>query len=293
MKFQRQTSGSIACPTCRQLVAIQAPRCPHCGRRNPGLWGYARTVQSLGTDLGFLNFVTWGCLGLYGLSLLANPAGVQPIGGLDILSPGGSSLFLFGATGAIPVFALGRWWTLLSSAWLHGGLLHVGFNLAWIRYLAPAVARFYGGSRLYFIYTLSAIASASLTSLAALFLPSIPGLNLLGLVLGQGAAFSIGASGGLFGLFGAIITYGQRTRDPSLTQTVLIWAVLGFVLGLLFPGVDNWGHLGGFLGGFWVTKLPWFDPQRRPGHKDFLIAIACALASLLSVLVSVVHGLLF
>ncbi|NJO20255.1 MAG: rhomboid family intramembrane serine protease, partial [Spirulinaceae cyanobacterium RM2_2_10] len=281
------------CPTCRQLVNIQVPRCPHCGRRNPGLWGYARTVQSLGTDLGFLPFVTWGCLGLYALTLVVNIPGIRPTGGMDIMAPDGSSLFLFGATGAIPIFALGRWWTLLSAAWLHGGLLHVGFNLAWIRFLAPAVARFYGGSRLYLIYTLSAIASSGLTSIVGAFFPDIPILSLiLGNVLGGGASFSIGASGGLFGLFGAIITYGQRTRDPSLTQTVLIWAALGFVLGLLFPGVDNWGHLGGFLGGFLVTKLPWFDPERKLGHKDFLIAIACAVGSILSVLFSPIHALL-
>jgi len=290
LKFQRQTSGSIACPSCRQLVNIQVPRCPHCGRRNPGLWGYARAVQSLGSDLGFLNFVTWGCLGLYAITLLVNIGGIRVTGGMDILAPSSSSLFLFGSTGAVPVFLLGRWWTLLSSAWLHGGLLHVGFNLAWIRFLAPAVARFYGGSRLYLIYTLSAIASGSLTSIAALLFPNLP---ILGGLLGQGAAFSIGASGGLFGLFGAIITYGQRTRDPALTQTVLIWAALGFVLGLLFPGVDNWGHLGGFLGGFLVTKLPWFNPERKPGHKDFLIAIACTVASVLSVLASAIHALLF
>ena len=63
------------------------------------------------------------------------------MGGLfSMLSPSSRALFLFGASGALPVFAGGRWWTILSAGWLHGGLLHIFMNMMALRQLAPAVA---------------------------------------------------------------------------------------------------------------------------------------------------------
>src|SRR5213592_2285300 len=74
---------------------------------------------------------------------------------LSMLSPSIQSLFLFGASGAVPVFRFGRWWTVLSAAWLHGGVLHIAFNMMWVRDLAPPTARFYGPGRTVIIYTVS------------------------------------------------------------------------------------------------------------------------------------------
>ena len=53
-------------------------------------------------------------------------------------------LFLLGASGALPVFRLDRWWTVLTAGWLHAGVLHILFNVLWIRQLGPAVADLYG-----------------------------------------------------------------------------------------------------------------------------------------------------
>ena len=53
-------------------------------------------------------------------------------------------LFRFGASGAIPVFRFDRWWTIFSAGWLHGGLLHIFFNMLWVRQLAPETAELYG-----------------------------------------------------------------------------------------------------------------------------------------------------
>ena len=71
-----------------------------------------------------------------------------------------------GNSGAIPVFAQGRWLTLLTAGWLHGNLLHIFFNVMWIRQLAPAIGEIYGPARMIIIYTLSGVAGFALSSIA-------------------------------------------------------------------------------------------------------------------------------
>ena len=137
----------------------------------------------------------------------------------------------FGATGGIPVFGCGRWWTLLSAGWLHGGLLHIGFNLYWIRFLAPETAELYGPARMVIIYSLSSVTG---------FLAS----SLLGVPL------TLGASAPILGLLGALVYYGRRTGSGVVGRTAWSYAIFMIVFGFLMPGVDNWAHLGGFAGGF-------------------------------------------
>ena len=68
--FKRQTSGAVVCSSCGQLVGVNDATCYNCGRRNPGLWGWAPALRSLGHDLGFVTFVTGSCVVVYGLTLL-------------------------------------------------------------------------------------------------------------------------------------------------------------------------------------------------------------------------------
>src|SRR5437764_904588 len=127
--FGRQTSGSVVCVSCGYLVGVNDDRCYHCGRRNPGLWGYAPALRRLGHDLGFVPFVTGTCIIVYALTLVWSGRDIAGGGGLfSFLAPNTYSLLMFGASGAAPVFGLGRWWTVLSAAWLHGSLLHILLN---------------------------------------------------------------------------------------------------------------------------------------------------------------------
>ena len=63
--FKRQTTGSVVCASCGYLVGVRDETCYHCGRRNPGLWGFAPALRSLGNDLGFVPFMTATCIFLY------------------------------------------------------------------------------------------------------------------------------------------------------------------------------------------------------------------------------------
>ncbi|NQW04627.1 MAG: hypothetical protein HQ485_11440 [Acidobacteria bacterium] len=125
----RQTSGSVVCTSCGCLVGVNDDRCYNCGRRNPGLWGYATIVRRLGSDLGFVPFVIGLNVIMYVLTLIGSQGNIGMGGMMSMLAPNTTSLLLFGASGAVPVFLLDRWWTVLSAAWLHGGLLHIFFNM--------------------------------------------------------------------------------------------------------------------------------------------------------------------
>ena len=147
--FKRQTTGSVVCTSCGSLVGVRDERCFSCGRRNPGLWGFAPLVRSLGNDLGFVALVVWGSGALYLVSLLLSGSAIGMGRGslLNILAPSTQSVFLLGASGALPVFGYSRWWTILSAGWLHGSLLHIVFNMMWVRDLGPVVADVFGAGR--------------------------------------------------------------------------------------------------------------------------------------------------
>ena len=74
---------------------------------------------------------------------------------------------MLGSSGAIPVFGYHRWWTFLSAGWLHGNLLHIAFNMMWVRQLAPATAELYGAPRMVLIYIVSSVTGFFLSSAAA------------------------------------------------------------------------------------------------------------------------------
>jgi rhomboid protease GluP len=278
--FQRQTSGSVICSSCGVLVGVNDPVCYNCQRRNPGLWGYAPLFRRLGQDLGFVRLVMGATIGLYVLSLLLSGGAIRPI-----LAPAGQALFVLGASGAYPVFGLGHWWTVLTAGWLHGGLLHIFFNMLWIRQLAPAIAELYGPGRMVLIYVLSGVVGFTFTSVVAHFLP-------LGTVLGGvlgGAQFSVGASAPIFGLLGAAVRYGHRTGHSRAPDTGLQYALFMGLFGLLSQGVDNQAHLGGFVGGYVAGML--LDPM-KPERIDHLVAAVAALAvTLVALVVSAVRAI--
>ena len=279
MFLKRKTEGSVICASCGVLVGVNDDRCYNCGRRNPGLWGYAPALRSLGQDLGFVPLVMGATIILYGLALLLSRGDMQ----MMTLSPSTPILFLLGASGATPVFEYGRWWTLLTAGWLHAGVLHIFFNVLWIRQLGPAVAEVYGPARMVIIYTFANVVGFGLSSLAGelLWWMPIPFL--------RGAQITVGASAAIFGLLGASVYYGRRSGSRQASQVGLQYALIMGVFGLIFPGVDNYAHLGGFLGGY-VTGLV-LDPLKPERVDHMVIAAVCLVASLIAIIASVITAL--
>ncbi len=222
-----------------------------------------------------------GCSVLYIVSVLMSPGALQMRGLLQLFAPDTRTLFLLGASGALPVFALGHVWTVLSASWLHGGLLHIVFNMMWVRQLAAPVAELYGAGRMILIWTAASIVGFGLSSTASAFLPPLP-------FLGSRAPFTVGASAAIFGLLGALVCYGRRTGQRAMHKQVWTWAVAMFVFGLVMPGVDNWAHLGGFVGGFAAARG--LDPLKPERTRHMLWALVCLALTAVSIVLSIVTG---
>ena len=222
------------------------------------MWGFAGPLREVFRHRSFTDVVTVVCVALYVVSLLLDPyTALRPRGLFSIFAPSDQALFALGATGAVPE-RLGRWWTVLTAIYLHGGLLHILFNVLWIRQLGPAVEQLYGSARLVVIFTVSGVVGFVVSNLA-------------------GIPFTIGASGSIFGLLGAMVAFGRK-RGGVFGAMVLRqygqWALMLFVLGFFMSGVNNLAHAGGFAGGFATGLVLSLAERRSETAIDQLLAVA-------------------
>jgi rhomboid protease GluP len=266
----RKTSGSILCPSCGRLTNADAAECLVCGRRNPGMWGFSGPLGRMFRRRSFTDAVTVACIALYIVSLVFDPlAALRPRGMFDIFAPSNQALFVLGGAGSIP-WELGRWWTLLTAIYLHGSLLHILFNVMWIRQLGPAVQDIYGPARLVVIFTVAGVTGFVASNL-------------------MGHPFTIGASGSIFGLLGAIVAFGQRrggTYGAAVLKQYGQWALILFVLGFLMPGVNNTAHAGGFVGGFLSGLVLSLAERRAENQVDYVLAAACIVVTVVGYLLA-------
>jgi rhomboid protease GluP len=232
---------SMLCPNCRKLISSDEPSCPYCGTARPGS-RWRRGVIGGFNHVRFdpLNAIIVANIAFYLLSLLINPSALGlSANPMTFLSPSDGSLFLLGATGTLPIAAYGRWWTLISASFLHGGLLHIFFNMMALRQLAPFVLEEFGFNRFAILYIWTGAAGFFLSYLA-------------------GVPFTIGASASLCGLIGAILYYGKSRGGfygEQIYRQAMGWVVGLVLFGLFFPGINNWAHGGGLLSGIAIAFM--------------------------------------
>lgn len=276
--LKRQRTGSVLCTSCGVLVGVNDATCYNCGRHNPGLWGWAPALRSLGNDLGFTPFIIGACSAIYVLSWALSGA---PFGGL--MAPSQPVLRYLGESGAIPVFGEGQWLTLLTAGWLHGSLLHIGFNMLGVWQLLPSIAELYGAGRTVIIYTLAGVAGFLLSSTIKAFLPALPFL---------GAYYTVGASASIFGLIGAAAYYGRRTGSQVASNQAWSYAISAGLYSFLLGGgmIDNAAHIGGFAGGYFAGRL--LDPLKHERIDHLIIAAVCLLASVGAIAPRIIAGII-
>ena len=267
----RQVQGSVVCPQCGRLVGVSEEKCPFCGAWRPGLFGWATVLRrSLGGRLDLFTLIVGTCITLYAVALLLQPEAIlRPAGLMSLLSPGSRALYQLGMTGGI-AWQLGWWWTLLTAMYLHGSLLHIVFNVMWIRNLGPAVAEVYGPGRAFLLFNIAG---------AGGFLAS----NLMS------GAPTIGASGSIFGLLAALIVYGRRRGSSVMTQQLWQWAIILGVFGFVMPGINNWAHGGGFAAGWVAAQLMDLDDDRQDTSWVLLSSLGLMVLTLVGVGLSFVR----
>lgn len=237
------------CPNCGMLVGSTAKNCYSCGANVS--FSMAAASRSLGRLLPQTSPATYGflslCCLLYGLSFVLTikvAGGNPPAGGLFALGGiSGEVLAKLGASLPLP-YDLAQPWRFITAVFLHGGLLHIGFNMWVLMDIGPVVEELYGSARYVFIFVLTGACGYLVSSFFG--------------------NFSVGASGSLLGLIGvmlAITSHRSGIGMQMLRRQLIWWLIYIAIFGLLMRGTDNFAHAGGFVSGFLLGKIL---PDRQP-----------------------------
>ncbi len=190
--------------------------------------------------------------------------------GVSAVSPSGEDLVRWGADFG-PKTLAGEWWRLLTATFVHVGVLHIGFNMWVLLAAGPLVERLLGNVGFLVLYVVAGL-TGSVASL--LWNPML---------------VSAGASGAIFGLFGALVAVGLRQRGSipmeqvtHLRNSGLAFVGYNLVFGLFLPNIDVAAHLGGLAGGFLgglVLRQPLRPEARagRPVRNALLVGVGVVL----------------
>jgi rhomboid protease GluP len=168
------------------------------------------------------------------------------------------TLILFGAKWT-PGIVEGEYWRLITPMFLHIGILHLTLNSLALYFLGNVVEKVYGSLRFFGIYMFAGFAG-TLASFA--FTPYL----------------AAGASGAIFGCFGALLYFGLKQRNlffRTIGNDIIFIVMLNLVIGFVVPIIDNFGHIGGLIGGFLASML--FQLPRQSLTKERLIALLIML----------------
>ncbi|MGD1971816.1 MAG: rhomboid family intramembrane serine protease, partial [Desulfobacterales bacterium] len=168
-------------------------------------------------------------------------------------------------------------WTLISANYLHGGILHIFFNMAAFRQLGLLVAREYGVYRMFMIYSLGGVIGFLVSYLA-------------------GVSWTIGASASVCSLAGALMYYGKSrggVYGRALYKQIGIWVILLFIFGILIPVINNWAHAGGIAAGIALGFVLGYQERKKENIFHKLLAGALAILTLLILGWAILSGIYY
>lgn len=137
-----------------------------------------------------------------------------------------------------PLIKAGQYYRIITGAFLHGGILHLAFNCYALYVIGSQLESYLGKVRYLIIYLFSAVTA----SLFSMIFNSNP---------------SIGASGAIFGLMGALVYFGYHYRvylGNVLKSQIIPLILFNLLIGALSTGIDNFAHIGGLIGGILITS---------------------------------------
>ncbi len=277
-----QRCDRVICPDCMRdsAVGFQCPECIKEGARSTrsGRTAYGGLRPS---NAGITSMVIIGINVLIWLmvvasggrgSKLVDALALFPVGRCDSLRSSGAYYpgvgtetvcnNLSNADGAWHAgVADGAYWQLLSSAFLHEQVWHIGFNMLALWVLGPQLELAIGRLRFIALYLLSAFAGSALVLWAA-----------------PENSSTLGASGAVFGLMGALLVLAFKVGGQ--VQPILVWIGINAVLTFTF-GFSWQGHLGGFLGGLAIASVLVYAPRRHRAQVQVagLLVIGIAIAT--------------
>ncbi len=239
------------CPACGTLVGTTATKCYQCGASTT--YSFAAASRSLSRWMPQTSPATYVvlaiCCVMYALSFVITMkfTGGESVGG-GLMNLGGiASRVSFRLGESLPLaYNISQPWRFITAIFLHGSLIHIGFNMWVLMDIGPMVEELYGSARYLFLFVATGVGGYFVSS-----------------IFGRGAA--VGASGALLGLVGLLLaaTTGRRSMAAQALRSALIrWLIYIAVIGLLpGSGIDNFAHFGGLASGYALGRLM---PDRPP-----------------------------
>ena len=247
------------CPHCRGLIARNASECPLCGmkikapRSRPKGEGPERVMGIIPIPSTASAALVAANLALYGISwYLTQSAAEAQFESVSIFSGiDGRVLIRLGAKYG-PLMVRGEWWRLVTAVFLHGGLLHIGFNLWCLIDLGPEVESLFSIQKFIVLYLVTGVFGFIVSLFVSPF------------------GISVGASGAIVGLIGVLIGASYHLGQIGKAYRSRLWRwVIYIVAMMLIPGlgIDNAAHIGGLVAGLALGYLiPSGEPQTRSGE---------------------------
>jgi membrane associated rhomboid family serine protease len=221
-------------------------RCPECSRQKTKV----RTAATIRRDPE----LTYVLIALNVIAFVAMTAG-----GGGLTGRGGGEVYTNGALYG-PAVAAGDWWRIVTSGFLHAGLLHIAFNMYFLYFLGTLLEPEIGKLRFGIIYFVSLLGGS------------------FGALVASPDAVTVGASGAVFGMMGAaIIALRARGIDP-MQSGLGVTLLLNLGITFLIPGISKGGHLGGLAAGLIVGYLMFEVAERQRMSMTPVIGACVALA---------------
>jgi membrane associated rhomboid family serine protease len=223
-----QRCGRPVCPDCMHQASVGF-HCPECTKTNKQKVYTARTLPGLSDQ----PIITKVLIGINAVAFLAVLATGGDIGGVGSSLTDQGTVFAawLGSDGEVVGVATGEWWRIITSGFLHGGLIHLGMNMLFLWILGPQLERALGRWNYLAVY-IAGLVGGSLGAL--IFDPFVP---------------TLGASGAIYGLLGAALVL-QRSSGINVWQSGILGLLLiNVMITFAIPQISIGGHLGGLVGG--------------------------------------------
>lgn len=232
------------CPACGMETETWAQICPKCmyewpvanGIADTGSKEQAQAVSEFDANLEYNGPRPWAVYVLIGMNILIFIA--MTASGINVLLPDSNALLQWGGNFP-PLTTHGQWWRLVTSMFLHAGILHIGFNMYILWLSGQRMERILGHASFVITYLLSGL----LGSVASTFF--------------HPANVAVGASGAIFGVYGALLGFLVRDRDSipkavftGMGKSTLIFLAYNILFALRVNNIDLSAHFGGLMGGF-------------------------------------------
>ena len=251
------------CPECvaEGMRRTRTRELPYGGRRsaNPSITSIVLIV--INAAMFALVAIAGGARSVLFEMISLTPQGICMVDEARYIPGSTASDCLAGGFNWLDGVATGAWWQPVTSAFMHADVMHIGFNMLALWFLGPQLEQIFGRTRFLALYFVSLLMASAFV-----------------MWLSEPAGSTVGASGAIFGLMGAILLVAHKHKGN--VRTILMWLGANVVITVVGSAFISWqGHLGGFVGGLLVASVVMYLPKKSRKQRQWpLLGLLAILA---------------